>query len=343
MGDVALPLRRLLALRQFEVFSSVDLDELAFVAENLTDVTIPAGARLDPHPATLHFLVEGRLAPDATSAKRASDLDTAGWGPRERFGWLEILARRPPPPAVAVVESRSLALAAHDFFEVLEDSFGLLRAILRELAARLACTPAVAAPPLSAELRLPSGPLSLVERLIVLRRHLPFIGGNLQALSAIARAAEEVRWPAGTTIAREGEPAETASIVVAGTLREQRVLSSRGEGVSIDRIVGPGQAWGSLETLGGLRHPATIEASTDVRALVCSGATILDILEDHTDLGLGMIAAFAGALLDRPDRSEPARVLAGQHPDDHDDVQDDPEAGVGELHETQHERDQRRA
>jgi hypothetical protein len=39
-----------------------------------------------------------------------------------------------------------------------------------------------------------------------------------------------------------------------------------------------------------------------VRALRTTGPAILDVLEDHTDVGLAMIASFAGALLDAASR-----------------------------------------
>ena len=36
-------LRRMLSLRQFRLFENAELDELAMIAENVFDTTIPAG------------------------------------------------------------------------------------------------------------------------------------------------------------------------------------------------------------------------------------------------------------------------------------------------------------
>jgi len=289
MADARIPLHRLLSLRQFPALASVELVELVMVAENVVESTFPAGASFataDARVAALHLVLDGRI-----ETRQGTAVET--WGPRQVFGILEVLAGRAAvASAISATTTRTLRLSAGDTIEVLEDNFGLLRVTLRELAARLVGYgdhPREQAH----QFGFPStGELTLVERLIVLRQHVPFVGGRLQALAAVAHAAEEMSWPAGITVAQSGSMADAAIMIVEGTLR-----ATRPDGVS--RILRAGDAIGPLETLAGMRHGSTVETTSPVRAISCSGAAILDVLEDHTDLGLMMIASFAGALLDR--------------------------------------------
>jgi CRP-like cAMP-binding protein len=282
-------LRRLLALRQFPVFAGADLGDLAVVADNLVEATFPAGARvagIDSRVPALHLVLDGRI--DARTPRETIQ----SWGPHTVFGLLEVLAgRKFEAPAIAAVETRTLELAASDSIEVLEDNFGVLRTMMRELATRLVAVLEIRPPTPSSQLVVPTGRLTMVERLIVLRQQVPFARGRLQALAALAQASEEVSWPAGSIVARNGSAADGALVILDGTLHATRADHPV-------RILGPGDAVGSLETLAGLHHRFTVETTTPVRAMRSAGATMLDILEDHTDLGLAMIATFAGALLD---------------------------------------------
>jgi CRP-like cAMP-binding protein len=284
------PLRRLLSLRQFAAFANVDLGDLAMVAENVVESTFPAGAEIASAQArvpALHLVLDGRI-----EARRGTTIET--WGPREVFGLLEVLAGRAATmPAISATETHTLELAATDTLEILEDNFGLLRAVLRGLAASLVSLGGLAAP---TGFAMPStSQLTLVERLIVLRQHVPFVGGRLQALAAVAQACEELSWPAGMAVAHAGNAAEGTLMILDGTLR-----ASHAQGPA--KILRAGDTFGSLETLAGLRHELTVETVSPVRAMWCPGAAIVDVLEDHTDLGLEMIATFAKALLDGPDR-----------------------------------------
>jgi CRP-like cAMP-binding protein len=273
-------LRHVLALRQFPIFAGVAIDELATMAENLVSVRYPAGtviAQRRARPA-LELIVTGRIAAGGSS-----------WGPRQVFGALEIAAGRElAETAVAAEDTTTLQLSATDFGEVLEDNFGVLVSALRELSVGMLRL----APP---DVQLPSsfvaGRLGLVERLIVLRNQLPFRTARLQALATLAHASDDVTWPADTTIVRAGELAAYGLVVVEGTLRVR-------DEAGATRIVEAGAATGWLETLAGVRHRDTIETLSPVRALRSSGTAILDVLEDHTDVGLAMITAFAGVLLD---------------------------------------------
>ena len=275
-----LALRRLLLLHQFPMFVAAELGTLALLAENVFEQTFRAGmtiATVDTRPSGIHFIISGSVA-------RAG---YATLGPRTVLSALEVFARRDiAVTATAVVETHTLKVQPDDLTDLLEDNFWLMQTALRDLAARLA--PRVAPGSGSSIGLAPSTGLGLVERLILLRAQPAFAGVRLEALTELANAAEERHWTAGTIAARAGDPATAATIVASGALRS---------GI---HEIGPGQAFGALETLGEVAYASTIVASTDVYALAFSAATIYDVLEDHADFGRAMIATFAQALLATP-------------------------------------------
>ena len=237
-------------------------------------VAVP-GARV----AGLHFIVEGKIESEGISL-----------GQREVWGALEVLAGRiPTVPAVAIEATETLQLSSVDLADVLEDNFGVLLSVLRDLSAR-----AVAARiESSSRLRDFTGAasLGLVERLILFRHQLPFARAGLQALAMLADTSEELVFPAGAVLARAGDRANRAMVIIDGTLA---VHGPDHE----DRMCGPGDAIGLLETFAGGRHGVTVESRTPVRVLSSPVASLIDVLEDHTDVGLTVLSVLAGALLD---------------------------------------------
>jgi len=278
-------LRRMLALRQFPMFAATELAELAVIAENVVETRYRAGSIVAPAArrlSGLHLVLDGRI-----EAGRP-------WGPRQIFGALELFAgREPATAAVAAAETQTLHLSGPDLAELLEDNFGVMFSIVRELAARMLAV----ATPIARPVALPStgGSLGLVERLIVLRQQTPFAGARLQGLAMLAHASEEITWSPGAVVARAGELASGSLLVLEGSLRELRR-----DGTGTSHELGPGHTIGALETLAGLGHVATIEALAPVRVLRSSGTAMLDVLEDHPDVGMSMIGAFARSLLDSP-------------------------------------------
>jgi CRP-like cAMP-binding protein len=272
-------LRRMLALRRFPVLADAELSELALVAENVTESTLAAGAVVASAGAqlpALHLVVSGEIATLATT-----------WGAGQVFGGLEVLARRPVRErAVTTCETTTLQLLASDAMEVLEDSFGVLRAVLRGLASHT--------PPVAPRVPMPPGsavrPLGLVERLMALRKLAAFAGAPLDALVALAHAAEELEPAAGTRIACAGERGGALYVVLAGSLRAARDGQAQ--------ALGRGEVIGLIEVLGGLAHAASVEAGEGARVLAVAAASLFDVLEDYTDFGRSIVAALAGALWD---------------------------------------------
>jgi CRP-like cAMP-binding protein len=272
-------MHRMLALRQFPLFAHADLSELAMVAENVVERSFATGGVVAPAErlTSLHLILDGQL-----------EVGELQLGARSVHGSLEVAARRPArAPAIALAPTRTLELDASDYFEILEDNFGLLLATIRDLAARV-----IPLGDLHRRFTVPTshGTVGLVERMILLRQHIPFSGARLEALAILAHAAVEARWAPGEILKRANARADGSLIIIEGAVRAG------------DRMLGPGHAIGVLETLAGIPHRETFEAATPVRALQSHAATILDVLEDHTDFALTILETFARALLDHESR-----------------------------------------
>jgi hypothetical protein len=281
-----LTVQRMLTLRQLPGFGDADLSELATIAENVVERTFaPRATVAEPggrFPA-IHLVVEGRL--EAAASRHA-------WGPRRLFGALETIAGRAVPErVVAASATRTLELATADLTELLEDNYSVLSSARRTLACRLlalGAAPAAHRPALVDDRRRPLG---MVERLVILRAQPRFAGASIQALSALAQAAEELQIPARSPIHRAGEDAGGMLVILDGVARALRAAGP-------DTLV-PGAELGALESLAERPYAADVDAVTAVRALRLPGAALLDVMEDHTDFAITLIGRLAGELLDR--------------------------------------------
>jgi len=264
-------LRRALWLRHVRWLTAADLPDLALLAENLTEVHFAAGeivAAAGVAPCALHFILDGEVG-----------IDGRRWGPGSVVGALEVFARRPLTNSLlAIQDTRTLQLTSNDLFEILEDNFAILRAALRGFADGMPPPPPLISLPVLGD------PLGFVERLTLLRDQPTFVGARLDALAELAHASQEVRFAAGSAVVRLGDPAISSFMIVEGTL-----IGPHGD-------IGPGHTIGALETLAERPYRATIEARTPVRALESSANAIFDVIEDHPDLGMAMLASFASTI-----------------------------------------------
>ena len=263
--------RRLWELRQFPVFAAVSIGDLALLADNIAEVTYKPGSSVASAGAVpaVELVVAGELA--------ASD---RVWGPREVFGLGEVLGRRVLSAEVrATRTTRTLQLAAADVADVLEEGFGLQRAVLRELAGRVRA-PVVRDEPLQ---DVPPQPLGLVERLFALRRVAPLRAAHVDAVAALAHVAYEVVSPPGTVLVSAGDRATRAHILLEGRLRVADALAAAGTVI------------GGIEVLGDLEHRETVTTATRVRTLALDAQAMFDVFEDHADLGRAVLSWLAAA------------------------------------------------
>lgn len=291
-------IQRLLTLRQYPGFAAADLGELATIAENVEEVTFPAGAIVAPagRVPPLQLVIDGRIE----AARPGGTI--AAWGRKQVFGVLEVMAGRPiTTAAVATEETRTYQLGAVDFADLLEDNFGLLSSARRALARQLMALDRFGAPrPVVARgVGGSTGAVvptvrarGLVDRLVALRRQFPLSTGRVQALAALAAASREITWSPGAPVTEAGQCADGLLVILEGAARTTgpaRTWSLRCAG----------QAIGTLETLAERPYGETTTALAPLRALHCPATALLDVTEDHVELALGMVAQLAGELLDR--------------------------------------------
>jgi CRP-like cAMP-binding protein len=283
MRDPApLTVKRLLALRQFDGFSDIDLGELATLADNVYErafepgaIVVNAGAKF----VGAYLILQGQLeAPGRI------------WGPRQLAGGLEMIAGRPSlNRIVATKPTRALLLPSLNFAELLEDNYGVLSTTRRRIAREMVSydsapfTPAIAT-------RIEARPLGLVDRIVVLRSYLPIAQGKLQAIAALAQASAELHVPPGTQLHRAGDESAGPLVVVNGRVRLLRRSGSE--------IVATSAVLGALEALAEVPHTDDAFAVTPVRALRVPAAALFDVMEDHTDFAIEVVRRLASALLD---------------------------------------------
>jgi CRP-like cAMP-binding protein len=278
-------IQRILTLRQYPGFADAELVDLATIAQNVVEHTFAAGAVVAApyrRVGAIHLVLDGRLAAVGTRHE---------WGPRQVFGALEAIAGRAPEDrVVAATATRTLQLSTAAFAEILEDNYSVLASVRRTLARRLlALDTALVARPRTLVEPTP-GPLGMVDRLLVLRAHLPFARNHLQALSTLAQGSEEVHFAARTRILRAGDDADGCYVILDGVARVRRV-----DGPD---VINAGAALGALETLAELPSVSDVDAVTSVRALRVPSAALFDVMEDHTDFAIGITSKLAGEVLD---------------------------------------------
>lgn len=216
------------------------------------------------------------------------------WGPRQVFGGLEVLANREASQtAMTTVATTTLQLLAPDVTEILEESFGMMLAALRGLAAASVAGGRQRPRACTLPDRTRAGSLGFVGRLLLLRQQPAFLSAPLESLVALAHASEEVSLPAGALMTHAGMPESSSYVIVDGA-------SSAVGASGVPRRLGPGDAIGHLEALAGQPHEETIGVVEPLRAVKVEVSRVFDIIEDHTDFGRAILAALADGLLARP-------------------------------------------
>jgi CRP-like cAMP-binding protein len=185
----------------------------------------------------VHLVLDGEIA--TVGSERRT------WAPCQVFGALEVLADRDASATtMTTVATTTLQLLAPDVLEILEDSFGVMLAALRGLAA----AQSTRRPPRARTAAVHS--LGLVERLILLRQQLAFSRAPLESLVALAHAAEDATLPAGRVVTRAGAAGTSSYLIVEGTARatdESRAARVLGAGDAIGHLSGASPAGASQQ------------------------------------------------------------------------------------------------
>ena len=135
--------------------------------------------------------------------------------------------------------------------------------------------------------------LGLVERVVFVRRLLTYGSARVEALADLARDMAVVRAPAGTTLWEVGDPSPHSLLLHRGTVTG---ITVKGQQFRF----GPDSVVGGIDAMASEPRWYRAVAGTDVVGLRSDVARLVDVLEDHPDMGLAMLRTAA-------------RVLSGLH------------------------------
>jgi hypothetical protein len=179
--------------------------------------------------------------------------------------------------------------------DVFEDRFAILHHILRDISrqliehhVQLRLDPSAILPP--RDDLAPAGEMDLVERIFFLRRMPVFEKASINALFEVSRTLTEIRYPAGTVLWKEGEPALGIFLVTKGTVH------GHSEG-GLDFRVGGGFPLGAAESVGQVPRWFDAVTETPVTGLQGPVETLVDVFEDNFDLARQYLAGMARALI----------------------------------------------
>jgi CRP-like cAMP-binding protein len=289
------PLERLMYLRTLPLFAELGPQELAVLARYAVEnrfradqVLLTEGRAVD----AIYLIVDGevRVSRGGRAFRTFRSRDAVGV-----FGLLA--GGEGGVEAVAAEGGLALELAGPVLFDIFADHFAIfdhvLRAVARVVRAERSSIPGDAGyppPPDGAATTPPARPLDFAERMLVLRRSVPFGEASLMGLSQMARRATEVQIPAGRQLWSAGDATEGGLLLRTGAIA---CRSERGQAFRF----GPGDGVGIMDVFA--REPRWYEATaeTDVVAITIGSEVLADVLEDHTAMARSCLSLLAGQAL----------------------------------------------
>jgi CRP-like cAMP-binding protein len=283
---------RVFQLRALQVFTGLDDDGLTLLAEHARSRTFQAGEIVMPageSVGALYFVLEGAVSVDRDGVAAPPDSVERG------VGLLEYLARAAAPRVTAESDVRLLEIPAPAFHAALEESFSLVRDILRLLGATLTrqrrSLPAEPNDPPKATLGdYYRSPRTLTERMIELAAS-PLGFGNVEALVDFARATVEQRVEAGHVFWLAGEESTFSIHVNYGLVR-----CTAPDGQTV--VVGSDYTLGVMDVWGAQRRAYDARAETAVICYRVAFEDFLTIVETHAPVAANMLSGLARGLLD---------------------------------------------
>ena len=287
--------QRMLILRTFPAYAKLPPEHLAVVATYTREKFLRKDTMLqrEGEPSTtLYFIVSGLV--DLRKGNRV----LKQLGPKSVVGGIGALARAPHSYDVVVAEDTlALAMNVEDTWDIFEDHYPLLRAVLQGVSRqvlenRKAMGPTAGFPAPSAEcVACPTRPLDLVERMARLRKSISFAESRLDAIAELARESRERRHAPGEILWREGAHMDSFVMIVSG------IIDCASEETGQRFRFGPGDAVGALDALAGMPRWYTATAATPVTLLRIDCETMFDLFEDHFELAQDVLAMMARAIM----------------------------------------------
>jgi CRP-like cAMP-binding protein len=258
-----------------------------WVIDRLTSVVdeedVAAGKRLfaqGEQPEHIFFAREGRL--------RLEREGRPAWlfEGRTVVGVFDALLDRPHErTAVALTDLHLLKLRVEHWLELLEDSFGLVRAAIGNASRTVATLEArgwanQTAPRglVIAQVPALAGPLSFVDRLAIFAEAPLLRGAGIQVLVEVVDSMHEVTFEPGESVLEHGVWRGESLFVLEGEVEGMRLDPE------IKVLFGPGSFVGGIACLGEPILAWSARAVTRVRALSMSHDDWFDLMEEHFDL-----------------------------------------------------------
>ena len=116
-----------------------------------------------------------------------------------------------------------------------------------------------------------------------------FAGCSRKDLQTIARVVKDIEHPAGTVIAREGDPGVGLFVIAEGTT--DVTIGGRRKS-----RMGPGDFFGEIALLDGGPRTATVTATSDVKLLGLTEWTFRGLMMEHPSIAVKTLQAMAGRL-----------------------------------------------
>jgi CRP-like cAMP-binding protein len=286
---------RILYLKQLPVIGTLPPADLTLVADRMRERFFRKGEEVmrEGEPTRAFYAVtDGNL--HVTRGGKTIGHTRAGGV----VGGFAILGRDPRGLAVrAEADTLALEVEAEAVLDILEDNFGIMHHVLREIARQLIDVIARqpnpwAHIPLSADPGMARArELDLVERIFFMRTSSPFKNASINALAELSRGMTEVRAEPGTTLWSAGDPANWVSLLVSG---EVTCTTPGGQ----PQQLGPGTPLGSLEATAERPRWYTAVARTQVTALNGPIAGLVDVFEDNFGMAMDYTALMASWLMD---------------------------------------------
>ncbi len=283
------PLEKVRFLRSFGPMGRLPFEELAVVAQNLSERAFRSGEMVMPKGAEVEraiIILEGRV-------RLGEDrYFSAG----QSVCFMPMMARLPmPADLVAETDVAAMVMRRDVLLDVYEDRFPIFLNTVRAIAGGvLRLRKQIADGQVlkgGASMENIDGPIGVVERVMTMRKNGVFQAAPLEALLRMARNLVEVRPTKGTTMWRRDDPSGHILIVAKGSLRcelaDGRVFHARN-----------GYPTGNLESLA--REPRWYQAVVEEEPCVLLKShteEFLDVMEDNFDLASDFLAAMARNLM----------------------------------------------
>ncbi|WP_394850685.1 hypothetical protein LZC95_24910 [Pendulispora brunnea] len=300
---------RLLFLRTVPLFGDLPQERLALLSEHMQEIFVPADTVFQREGDTigqLRIVVEGNVQGFLQSGESWTMPMHAVLGVFEFFAGRSHQSLRTTSDSV-MLEISTLALRGilEDYFDVVVHTFrGLTRILMHflseywlEIPLRDLTTPPNPPP-------IPTNP-DVVDQILILRHVALFERASVDGLAALCRTTRIVHFAAGERIWTAGDAETWGGVILAGSIltRNNTLLKRSGE-----ITFGPLSPPGLLELLAHRPRFYDAYAEKELVILRIDLDDFYDALEDHFDMTMECLGAFASAAMNVFERLGRARL-----------------------------------